>query len=283
VGAVPASGVTALAAGCWQGEPALLAARGAALLRFDLASRAWTALGDLPAPIREILPALDDSPRALILTGTGADQVPRDGALWWAKWPGKFTCPRVAGVQGAFRPWQLWWTRAAGERRLAVATYKATPAMQFEHNCMFVFAWQDGEVDPRWLGSRLSRPYIDATHADLRGDGNWRMVAVEVTRDGKRGLGVYRPIGFGYEGEWRTQAVAGLQRVVACGDVAVCWGRDAAGKPLAWQLLPVGEAYRLAPLNPAPPAPQALVRLDAAHLAGWWDGGWHVIRLRGGR
>ena len=223
-----------------------------------------------PAPIREILPLPHDAPGALLLTGTSGDPAPADGAVYCARWPRRFACARLPAVKAIFRPWQIWWTRTRGEQRFAAACYKSTYFVPVKHNCMFVFSWQRQVASPRWLGSRLSRPYLDATHADLRGDGNWRMVAVEVTRDGGHALGVYHPIGFGYEGEWRqTDPLPGLQRVAAYGNIVLCFGTDAGG-PWARQLLPDGEQYRLQALRETPPTPEALARIDATHVAGRW-------------
>lgn len=278
LGSVPAAGVTTLAVGHWQGAPALLAARGRALLRFALAHRAWAPLGQVAAPIREILPAPQAAPGAVLLSGPPGTPAPTGGAVWWVTWARAFAVRRVAAIPAEYRPWQLCWTHVAGEQRLAVAVYKSTPRMHFPHNCMFLYAWNNGVAAARWLGSRLSRPYVDATHADLRADHQWRMVAVEETHNSGRGVGVYRPIGFGYEGEWRTEAVPGLTRVVAIDGIVILWGQRA-GHPLAWRLLPAGEAYRLAPLRTAPPAPEALARVHATLLGGWWAGAWHIILL----
>lgn len=276
---LPIPGITTLAVGRWQGKAALLGAERKQLLRFDDAGQRWETLGTVPAAIRKILPAPGNAAGALLLTGTSDDRTKNDGAVWWAEWKGAFSINRITAVKDVFHPWQLWWTRVDGEQRFVAATYKATPMVKFPHNCMFVFAWQGKTAEPRWLGSRLSRPYVDATHADLRGDGQWRMAAVEVTRDGGRGLSVYHPIGFGYEGEWRTERIPGLQRIAAFGTVALCWGKDASGSALAWRLLPVQDGYQLLPLPEAPPALEAVTLIDPAHLAGWWNGAWHVIPL----
>ena len=186
---------------------------------------------------------------------------------------------RVTAVQDGTNPWQLAWTRAQGEQRLACTTYQATPSVNFKHNAMFVFAWTGRDAEPRWLGTRLSRPYVDAAHADLHGDGQWRMVAVEVAADGGHSLGVYRPIGFGYEGEWRGETVPGLERVAAFGALVLCWGHDANGAPRAWQLRPTPDGYRLLPLSLAPPALEMVAPIDATRLGGWWNGGWQIITL----
>ncbi|MHB9131251.1 MAG: hypothetical protein ACYDBB_09205 [Armatimonadota bacterium] len=274
---VLAPGITTLTVGRWQGTQALLAARDKSLLHLDLPTMSWQVVGDMPAPIREIL-ASPDTAGAVILTGTTGTPVPMDGIVWWASWDNAFAVSRVEAVKDGFRPWQCWWSQTKDEPRLAIATYKATHFAPFEHNCMFLFAWHSGAAEARWLGSRLTRPYLDATHADLRGDDNWRMVAVEVTRNGGHGISVYHPIGFGYENEWRTEAIPGLQRVAAYGDTVICWGRKG-NKPVAWRLMPKGQEYTLTALASAPPSPEDMARLDAGRLIGWWNKQWQIITL----
>lgn len=277
---IPSPEVTTLATGLWNGTPALLGGQGKALLRFDPTKRAWAAIGSVPGVIRQILPARDGQPAAVILTG-GEGAAPKDGAVWWARWGTGFTCARVTAVKPNYRPWQAWWSACDGEPRLAVATYKATKYAPFEHNCMFLFIWQDGVAEPCWLGSRLTRPYLEAAHADLRGDSRWRLAAVEEMQDGGCGLSVYAPMQFGYANEWKTEAIPGLRHIAAFDDVILCSGRDAAGNDIAWQLLPDGNGYRLATLSDPPPSLDRLTRVDAARLAGWWDGGWHMVSLPG--
>ena len=277
IAVLPGAGLMTLVVGAWRGQPVLLAARGRVLLRFAPATRHWMPLGTAPAPIREILPLPQAARGALLLTGTPGDPVPADGAVYSAGWRRRFTCVRLTAVKAIFRPWQLCWTRTRDEQRIAAACYKSTYFVPVKHNCMFVFSWQRRAAKARWLGSRLSRPYIDATHADLRADGNWRMVAVEVTRDGGHALGVYHPIGFGYEGEWRqADPLSGLQHVAAYSNIVLCFGEDAGGR-WARQLLPDGEQYRLQTLPEAPPSPEGVARVDATHLAGWWKAAWHMI------
>lgn len=282
---LPGDGLVTLVEGRWRGQAILLAARGRSLLRFDLQTRTWKLVGTARAPIREVLPLPNDESGALLLTGTSGNPAPTDGAVWYARWRHHFTLTRVSAIKPIFRPWQLWWARTRGEQRFAAATYKSTYFVPIVHNCMFVFSWQRHIAKPRWLGSRLSRPYVDATHADLRADGNWRMIAVEQTHDGGHALSVYHPIGFGYEGEWRMDNhLPGLQRVAAYGDIVICYGEDAATKSRwARQLLPDGEQYQLLPMAEVPPSPETLARLDSTHLAGYWEGHWHILGSQASR
>ena len=273
-GTAPAPGITMLAAGAWNGAPVLLGSRGKDLLRYDAVRQAWSKIGSAPATILQILPARDGAPAALLLTGEADEPVPQRTAVWWANWEKKFACTRVTAIKDTYRPWQLWWSAAGGEPRLAAATYKATKFAPFEHNCMFLFAWKSGTAESRWLGSRLTRPYVDATHADLHGDGHWRLVAVEETRDGGRGLSVYQPIQFGYANEWRTETIPGLRHIAAYGHAVICWTENGAA-----QLLPAADGYALLPLPHFPPSPDLLALIGNNRLAGRWLGEWHVIQL----
>lgn len=87
----------------------------------------------------------------------------------------------------------------------------------------FVYGWDGRRLYPKWLGSRLSRPFDDATLGDLDGDGRDELVAVERTRDGALELAAYRWRGFGFE---RVATSDSLARV--CGPSV-----DASGHILA--------------------------------------------------
>jgi len=269
-GAIPADGLTTIAAA----PIGLLGARGTALLRLDLPAKRWVELGALPAPILQLLPG---DGGAMALTGVAGHPVPAESAVWWVRWTPAFAAARVEAIGDNDHPWQLWWATVDGERRLAAAAHRATYYARFPHHCMFLYAWQDGKATPRWLGSRLSRPYRDAAHADLRADGRTRLIALEETRDGGLGVSVYAPAQFGYTGEWRTEALPGLERLAARGSAVLCLGKDDAGKARAWRLRATDDGYQLALLPEAPPSLDVITTIDDARLAGWWEGAWHLF------
>jgi hypothetical protein len=246
----------------------LYAARGATVVCLDGAHGEWREVATLSQPVAQLVAAPDDGAAMVVLTGLPGEPVLRDGAVWRLPLAPEARPLRLASVRDGYRPWRLWPTGRDGQAHLAVGAYRATRLAPFEHRCMFVYRWSAGGCEPVWLGSRLGRPYVDAAHADLRGDGQWRMIAVEETEDGGRGLGIYRPLSFGYEGEWRTEALAGLREVAAWGPVVVVGGDGWAAR-----LQPEREGYRLVRLPVAPPAlAQAVVW--QGQLAGWWDGQW---------
>jgi hypothetical protein len=273
-GTVPSPGITTIATS----SSGVLGAQNTALMRLDVAGKRWTTLGTLPAPILQILPAREG---AMLLTGSPALPPPTTNAVWWARWTPKFTATRVEAIGKNDCPWQLWWAEVPGERRLAAATYRATQFAQFEHNCMFLYTWKNGKTTPCWLGSRLSRPYQEAAHADLRADGKTRMVALEVTRNGGLGLSVYTPIQFGYANEWRTETLPGLEHLTTVGSVVLCRGHDTEGNAWTSVLLTEDDGYALTPLSEALPVPEALAQTGPKQLGGWWNGAWHAITIPG--
>jgi hypothetical protein len=277
---VAAPGVHWLTSG--PGGRDLFGLRGDRVLRLDLAGSAWETLAELPQPALEAIAAPDGSPALVVLSGWPGDPVARDGHVWRLPLAAGSKPLRLGAVQDGFRPWRLWPSRDGDEPRFVVATYKATRFWPVEHRCMFVFSLRGETCAPAWLGSRLSRPYIAAAHADLRGDGRWRMISIEETEAGDRVVSVYAPIGFGYEGEWCSEPLPGVEEVTAFGATVLLWGHDGEGRPLAWRLLRDGDGYRLAAVADAPPEP-AQVTLRGGELVGWLAGNWRRWPLLGAR
>ena len=63
----------------------------------------------------------------------------------------------------------------------------------------FLYEFKNHQLYPKWLGSRLSRPFDDYVFCDLSGDGKDELIASESTREGKKELDAYQWTGFGFE------------------------------------------------------------------------------------
>ena len=275
----PAAEVGGIVAG--PGGRGLYGWRRSEVLRFDPASRTWSTLGRCEAPVAQAIAAPDGSAALIVLTGRPGEPVLADGRVW--RLPSAGGAPqRLEAVRDGYRPWKLWPSRVGDQARLAVGTWRATRLAPFEHRCHFVYSLAGEACEAVWLGSRLSRPYRTATHADLAGDGRWRLVAIEETEDGGTSLGVYQPISFGYEGEWRSPPVAGLTDLAAWGAMVVAWGRDGGGQAVAWRLARTADGYRLDALPAAPPTLDRVTCYNG-NLVGWWDGAWHRLAVEGGK
>lgn len=115
--------------------------------------------------------------------------------------------------QGIPRKWNPWKIQVAdvdgdGMKEIIIGVYKSTRFFPEPHNCLFVFGWDGEEAFPKWLGSRLSKPFEDFAFAELDGNAGEELVSLEVTQDGGRCLVVYSWCGFGFVGVWQSQNFA---------------------------------------------------------------------------
>jgi hypothetical protein len=109
------------------------------------------------------------------------------------------------GVPRRWKPWKLTTGDVDGDgrREIAVGVHKATRYFPRRHNCLFLYSLKGSTVQPKWLGSSLSKPFTDFTFVNLDGDQADELVSIEVTRDGKRCVVVYSWNGFGFTADWQ--------------------------------------------------------------------------------
>jgi hypothetical protein len=109
------------------------------------------------------------------------------------------------GVPARWKPWKLSVADVDGDGRseILVGVYKSTRFFPKPHNCLFIYGWDGRRAAPKWLGSSLSKPFID--FAFLSGDGKrtGSLVALETKRDGRLCVAVYSWNGFGFTLDWQ--------------------------------------------------------------------------------
>lgn len=120
------------------------------------------------------------------------------------------------GIPRKWRPWKLLVADVDGDgvKEIIVGVHKTTRFWPEPHNCLFVFGWDGRKAFPKWLGSRLSKPFVDFAFAELDGEAGEELASLEVTQNGGRCLVVYSWCGFGFVGDWQSQdfAYAALSR-----------------------------------------------------------------------
>lgn len=107
------------------------------------------------------------------------------------------------GVPARWKPWKLMVADVDGDgrREIVVGVYKPTRFFPKAHNCLFIYGWDGQAAHPFWLGSTLSRPFLD--FAFVEGKPLNRLLAIETKRDGRVCLAAYTWNGFGFTQDWQ--------------------------------------------------------------------------------
>ncbi|MCX6361990.1 MAG: hypothetical protein NT029_19495 [Armatimonadetes bacterium] len=132
----------------------------------------------------------------------------------------------ASGVPARWRPWRLELADVAGDGkvRIVVGITKSTRYRPSPHNCLFVLQARDGRLAPVWLGSALSRPFVDFAYGRSRAGAGATLFALEHAPDGSLGAAAYHWNGFGYtlayrKGHWSSaQFIRGDPGVAVRGD-----------------------------------------------------------------
>jgi hypothetical protein len=186
-----------------------------------------------------LLAAASYQPRVQELPVPGANQrLALAAGDVWLRTPTGTRCLDLA----RYHPWKLAWARVAGRRQLAVGVHKPTRLEPHPHNTLFLYDWDHGRLSPRWLGSRLSKPFTDFVFADLRGCGETDLVSLERLRDGRYCLVIYRWTGFGFQGEWQSPPFERMYDLTAHGRIARAWVEQHNERRLA-RFAWLGDAY----------------------------------------
>ncbi len=165
-------------------------------------------IGNCPSPVRQVavLPTGEAGWAALVALLAGGHHengqlragelflgtVGSDGCEWW---PTKY--------QPEQNPWLIRGGRW-NERRVlfvgAVMPVHFDPAPHRRPQIFEVIGDDQPRLWPIWLGSSLSRPFVDAMFVDIDSDGEDELAAVELTGSGDLLIQVYRWRGSGFEG-----------------------------------------------------------------------------------
>lgn len=108
------------------------------------------------------------------------------------------------GIPASLRPWKIQVADVDGDgsNDIAVGVLKKARFHPVIAKRIFVYGWDGRDVYPKWLGSRLSRPFTDFILADF-GQGKVKLIAIEITKDKSNELAVYGWDEFGFTCEWR--------------------------------------------------------------------------------
>ena len=100
------------------------------------------------------------------------------------------------------KPWKIALGDVDGNGidEISMGVYKESPLHPIMAKRPFIYSFIEGEMQPKWRGSRLSRPFIDYDFYDLDYDGIDELVSIEILKEGRNIISAYKWKGFGFEG-----------------------------------------------------------------------------------
>jgi len=118
----------------------------------------------------------------------------------------------------ALNPWKVMVMDVDGDgiKEISVGVYKTAKFHPVMAKRPFIYNWNgEGGLSPKWLGSRLSRPFDDYIFLDIDEDGMEELVSIELLSNGRMVLNSYKWKGFGFEGMGESrdyQEITALQK-----------------------------------------------------------------------
>lgn len=113
------------------------------------------------------------------------------------------------GVEPHRRPWRVSWGDVDndGREELLVGVIGRARFDPTERKRPFIYSWDGRRLVPKWLGSRLSRPFTDVILGNADDAGASDLVALESTRDGGLEVAMYAWKGFGFERRFTSSRI----------------------------------------------------------------------------
>lgn len=106
------------------------------------------------------------------------------------------------------KPWKLALGDIDGDGidEVSIGVYKKTIFHPVMAKRPFIYRYEDGELYPKWRGSRLSRPFEDYVFYDIDENGIDEIMAIETLEDGEKLINTYKWRAFGFEGYKESKA-----------------------------------------------------------------------------
>lgn len=99
------------------------------------------------------------------------------------------------------KPWKIQTADVDGDniKELSIGVYKTARFHEVEDKRPFIYNLHPEGISPKWLGSRLSRPFDDYVFGDIDQDNKDELISIEVLSNGKKVVNAYQWKGFGFE------------------------------------------------------------------------------------
>ena len=99
------------------------------------------------------------------------------------------------------KPWKIQTCDVDGDGKyeISIGMYKTTPLSPVMAKRPFIYQWTGSDIAPKWLGSRLSKPFTDYIFGDINKDGKDEIISIETLRNKHKIISAYAWKGFGFE------------------------------------------------------------------------------------
>lgn len=89
---------------------------------------------------------------------------------------------------------------------ISIGVYKETLFHPVMAKRPFIYSFEDENLQPKWRGSRLSKPFIDYIFYDIDEDKVDELISIEIINNGDKVINTYKWKGFGFEGIAESKA-----------------------------------------------------------------------------
>jgi len=171
------------------------------------AQRLWTTAGQVICVTPASPPRAPRSGALLILTADRLEGGRPLGAHLYLLLPSSGREPRLLSPEPTYNFWDVSVGNVDGDgaEDVALCTWSYTARDPEYARRFFVYGWdRDGDLYPRWRGSRLSRPYVAARLLTVAPGRPACLVSVELAPDGGRLVATYGWNQFGFRGTGHT-------------------------------------------------------------------------------
>ena len=113
------------------------------------------------------------------------------------------------------KPWKIVLGDIDGDvkKEISIGVYKKTPFHQTMAKRPFIYSYDNNKLQPKWRGSRLSKPFIDYNFHDIDGDGIDEIISIEILEDNKKVVNTYKWEGFGFEGFLESESFKDIRNL----------------------------------------------------------------------
>lgn len=101
---------------------------------------------------------------------------------------------------------------------LSLSVYKETRLDPNMAERPFLYNWNESGLSPKWLGSRLARPFDNYIFCNMDNSNSEELISIEHCKEGKKIINIYVWKGFGFEGLAESPPFNDISKIKKAGD-----------------------------------------------------------------